>query len=163
MVTAALPRTSATPRWHHLLQLAAAAALLGVFASVMPANEAVGAGAGSKLFLLLRMASLVLLCTWLLRRGGERWADVGLRRPPRWWTVPLLVVGGFVLLIVVSTVLYRVVLPAIGAQPPELSANRAMRGDFAEYLFWAVPWRGAPRRSARNSCFAASSSTGSPR
>lgn len=105
----------------------------------MSPSDAVGGGVGPKLFLLLRMALLILLCTWLLRRGGEQWADVGLRRPPRWWTVPLLTAGGFVLLIVLSGVLYRVVLPTVGLPPPALSGRRMIRGDLAEYLYAAIP------------------------
>jgi uncharacterized protein len=139
MGTAAPPRASAIPRWHYFLQFAAVVALLGSFQFVMSAGEVVGRGAGPKLFQLLRMAFLVLLCTWLLRRGGEHWADVGLRRPPRWWMVPLLTAGGFVLLIVLSSVMYQVILPAVGAPPPELSAGRAIRGDLAEYLYAAIP------------------------
>jgi membrane protease YdiL (CAAX protease family) len=151
MVTGARPRASAVPavpalpalraasRWHYLLQFTAVAALLGSFQFVMSPSEVIGRGFGVKLFLLARMAGLVLLCTWLLRRGGERWVDVGLRRPRRWWKVPLLLAAGFVLLIVVSSAMQQVILPAIGAQPPNLGAQRAIRGDLAEYLYGAIP------------------------
>jgi membrane protease YdiL (CAAX protease family) len=122
-----------------LLQFTAIVALLGSFQFIMSPGEVVGHGAAPKLFLLLRMAGLVLLCTWFLRRGGERWANVGLRRPPRWWMVPLLAAVGFVLLVVLSSAMYQVILPAIGAQPPELSAARRIRGDLAEYLYQAIP------------------------
>lgn len=128
-----------TPRWQYALQCAVVATLLGSFQFLMSASDAIGGGAGPKLLLLLRMAGLVLLCTWFLQRAGERWADVGLRRPPRWWSVPLLVTGGFVLLIVLSGVMYRVVLPAVGAPPPELGAQQLIRGDLARYLYMAIP------------------------
>jgi membrane protease YdiL (CAAX protease family) len=130
--------TSATTRSHHFIQLATVTTLLGIFVAVMPARDAVQSGVWPKLFLLGRMALLVLLCTWFLRASGDRWADVGLRRPRRWWVVPLTVAGGFVLLVAVSTLMMRLILPAIGAIPPQPGA-RAIRGDLAEYLFWAVP------------------------
>jgi len=139
IVPAASPQASASPRWQYALEAVVVATLLGSFQFVMSPSDVLGPGAGPKLFLLLRMAGLVLLCTWFLWRGGEHWADVGLRRPPRWWSVPLLVAGGFVLLIALSGVMYRVVLPAIGATPPEVDALQAIRGDLAAYLYMAIP------------------------
>ena len=139
MVPAASPLPSATPRWRYALQAAVVVTLIGIFLFVMSPSDVVGRGAGPKLFLLLRMAGLVLLCTWLLRREGEHWADVGLHRPRRWWMVPLLAAGGFVLLVALSSAMYQVILPAIGAQPPQLSAGRVIRGNLAEYLYAAIP------------------------
>lgn len=139
MTTPGAKQTLDSRRWRHLLEFAAVVCLLGSFQMVMPASEAFGSGVGPKLFLVLRMAGVVLLCTWLLRRGGERWTDVGLRRPGRWWWVPLLVVGGFVLLAVLSTAMYQVILPGLGVPPPALVGSRAIRGNLAEYLFAAIP------------------------
>lgn len=139
MVPAASPLASESPRWQYALEFAVVVALLGSFQFVMSPSDIVGRGAGPKLFLLLRMAGVVLLCTWFLRREGRHWADVGLCRPRRWWMVPLLAAVGFVLLVALSTAMYQVILPAIGAQPPELSAGRAIRGDLAEYLYQAIP------------------------
>jgi hypothetical protein len=105
--------------------------------SIMPAADAINAGMGPKSFLLARMVFLVLLCAWFLRRNGERWADLGLRRPGRWWMVPLLVAGGFLLFIMVSMFMMHLLLPAVGAQLPE--AHATPRADLGEYLFWAIP------------------------
>src|SRR4051812_40831568 len=99
----------------------------------MSAHDAINARIGPKSFLLARMAFLVLLCTWFLRRNGERWADLGLRRPGRWWIVPVLAAGGFLLLIMVSTFLMRLLLPAIGAQLPQVRPTPTMRADIGEY------------------------------
>jgi membrane protease YdiL (CAAX protease family) len=121
-----------------LLELCVVLALLGISLSVMSVSEAVNGGVVPKLFLLLRMAGLLMLCTWFLRRGGESWAEVGLRRPRRWWLVPVLALGGFVLLIVVSRIVREVVLPAMDLPPPQLASARLVPGDLAEYLFWAV-------------------------
>lgn len=105
----------------------------------MSAADAINAGIGPKSFLLARMAFLVLLCNWFLRRNGERWADLGLRRLGRWWMVPLLVAGGFLLLIMASMFMMHLLLPAIGAQLPQVHRTSTLRADSWEYLFWAIP------------------------
>jgi uncharacterized protein len=127
-----------------LVELTVVVACTALLLSIMSAADAINAGIGPKLFLLARMAFLVLLCTWFLRRDGERWADLGLHRPGRWWMVPLVVAGGFVLLIVASMSMH-VLLPAIGAQLPQVRRIPTMRADLGEYLFWAflVSWGSA--------------------
>jgi membrane protease YdiL (CAAX protease family) len=120
-------------------------ALTGTFVFVMPASDAIDAGIGPKAFLLGRMAFLVILCAYLLRRNGERWADLGLRRPRRWWIVPLLAVAGFVLLAALSMFMMRVLLPALAAEMRQPRPTPTMQSDFPEYLFWAfaVAWGSA--------------------
>ncbi|WP_229792514.1 CPBP family intramembrane glutamic endopeptidase [Cognatilysobacter bugurensis] len=104
---------------------------------MMTVDQAVGGSVAAKLFVLARMAALVLLCTWLLRRSGERWADVGLRRPPRWWSVPLVVTAGFVGFVAI-VMIANPLLAALGLDPPR-HTDAALRGDLLEYLFWAGP------------------------
>lgn len=120
-----------------LAELAVVMVLLGALLSLMTVDQAVGDGAGPKLFVLGRMALLLLLCTWLLRRSGERWADVGLRRPPRWWTIPAVVAGGFGAFIAIA-VLAGPLLAALGIEPPR-HTGAALQGNLLEYLFWAGP------------------------
>lgn len=73
--------TAAITRSHHFIQLATVTALLGVVVSVMSARDAVQSGVWPKLFLPRRMALLVVLCAWFLRRSGESdgrtWASAG--------------------------------------------------------------------------------------
>lgn len=123
-----------SPRIRAALELVLVVGLLGLLVSLLSAGDTVKAGLGPKLFLLARMAFMVLLCTWLLRRGGESWAGLGLRRPRRWWMLPLALLGGLVLVAVMAKLATSVVIPAVGASPPRL-ATRAIRGDLAEYLF----------------------------
>lgn len=139
MVTAVEAHGPALPRWRYALQLAAVLSLLGIFLSSMSVNDAITGGAAPKLFLVVRMVVLVLLCTWFLRQDGERWADLGLRRPRRWWVVPLLAAGGLVISVGLVVVLVLVVLPAIGAEVPQVARTPTMQEDLAEYLFWAIP------------------------
>lgn len=127
----------APARLRAFVELAAVTGLLVAAFALMTVDQAVGGGWGPKLFVVARMLALLLLCTWLLRRGGERWADVGLRRPPRWWSIPALVIAGFAAFIVIAIVA-NPLLASLGIDPPRVS-SRALQGDFAEYLFWAVP------------------------
>jgi membrane protease YdiL (CAAX protease family) len=128
-----------------LLELLAVLALASAFLSIMSAYDTINAGAGPKAFLVGRMAVLVLLCTWLLRRSGERWRDLGLVRPKRWWLVPLLIIGGFVVLVIAANLIRNVLVPSMGLQPPGPNALTGLRGDFPEYLFYAtlVSWGSA--------------------
>ncbi|MDQ3280121.1 MAG: CPBP family intramembrane metalloprotease [Acidobacteriota bacterium] len=125
-------------RSHFLLQLTTVLTLLGVFLATMSARDAFAGGFWPKTFLLVRMLVLVLLCTWFLRRSGERWAEVGLRKPRRWWPIPLLVIGGFVLLVVLSSIIRSMLLPALGIPPPRLASALVTPGNLAEYLYSAI-------------------------
>lgn len=127
----------AGPRHRALAELALVLGALGAALSAMTVDQAIGSGTAPKLFVLARMALLMLLCTWLLYRGGERWADVGLRRPPRWWSVPVLVGAGFAMFLVIAMSISPV-LGGLGIQPPQVD-NTPLRGNLLEYLYWAGP------------------------
>lgn len=137
MPTDTQPAHSTASRWRYLSELVLVLALLGAFLSMMSVNDAVNGGIAAKLFLVGRMALLILICTWLLRRGGERWADVGLRRPPRWWLVPLLVVGGLVLIVTMSIFLVNTIFPLIGLLPPHVKSSE-ITDDLPEFLFFMI-------------------------
>lgn len=129
-------------RWRYVLELAVIVGITALSLSLMSANDAVDRGLVPKLFLVGRIAFLIVLCTWFLRRDGERWSSVGLRAPRRWWMVPLGAAGGFLLIIIVSVVMMNVILPAIGASVPKVQSTPTASEDFLEYLFWAfiVSW-----------------------
>ncbi len=112
-------------RWGYVLQLAIIFALLGAFLWTMSVNDAVNGGLWAKSFLLGRMALLILICTWFLKKDGQRWRDVGLRRPPRWWLVPLLVIGGFIFILLSMGFIFSTVLPALGLLPPQIKKDPA--------------------------------------
>lgn len=124
-------------RRRFLVELVLVVAVFGGLLAMMTIDQAIGSGPGPKIFVLVRMAALLLLCTWLLHRGGERWADVGLRRPARWWSVPLLLVAGTSAFLVIALTTHPV-LGALGIEPPRVD-HTALRGDLIEYLYWAGP------------------------
>ena len=135
---------SKASRWRYALQLGVVLTVLAVSLAMMSVSDAVNGGSGAKAFLVGRMALLILVCTWFLRRGGERWADLGLRRPPRWWVVPLLVVGGFAAVVTMSSFMVNSLLPALDVPPPKLGFLARFDGS-AEFLFFliAVAWGSA--------------------
>lgn len=126
-------------RKRRLAEAAGIFALAATAMSLLPASAAVDAGAGPKLALLGRMAALVLIATWLLRRSGESWRDHGLRRPSRLWRAAAGVVAGYLVVAAGLSVLQAVVLPQLGLASPEVGAFSALSGDLGEYLFWAIP------------------------
>ncbi len=111
---------------------------LGTSPGIVSLEDAAAGGWAARLFLVARMAGVVLLCTWLLRRDGERRADLGLRRPRHWWAVPILVVGGFALLAVLTGLL-QPLLPALGAELPRTTRFPPWAEAPMTHLFWAVP------------------------
>jgi membrane protease YdiL (CAAX protease family) len=135
----------AISRGDALLQILVVVVLIGMLVSVMSVYDTIGAGFWSKALLVGRMAFLVLLCTWFLRCSRETWADLGLRRPLRWWILPVLVVGGFSLLVLLSSVLRFQLLPALGVPPSAPRPTSGLQGNWSEYLFYAtfVSWGSA--------------------
>lgn len=118
------------------------AILLGLFAgavAILPVDAAVEGGAGGKLFVLGRMAALVLIATWLLRRSGHTWADLGLRRPRPWWSLPMGAAAGLLASALATAAVAALVLPALGLDRAERSAFLRLHGDLPEFLFWALP------------------------
>lgn len=113
-------------------------AVLALFLSLMSAYDTIGAGVLPKAFLVGRMAFLLVLCTFFLRKSGERWADVGLRRPARLWPVPLIVAAGFIVLLVLNSWIRNSLLPSLGMPLPATNPLQAIRGDLGQYLFYAI-------------------------
>ncbi|MDP1736974.1 MAG: CPBP family intramembrane metalloprotease [Caulobacter sp.] len=134
---AATPRPG--PRKAAAVHLFIIMALTALLALPLSPGEVVGGGYGPKLFLLGRMVALVVVATLLLRSAGRRWSDVGLRRPARWWSVPLAVALGYGAVGAVVAGLQLVVLPAMGLAAPDHGQFAALKGDLPEYLFWALP------------------------
>lgn len=131
------PAHSAPAR--RLAEALALFALAATFMLLLPASAAAEGGVTPKLLLLARMAGLVLLATWLLHRSGERWRELGLRRPQRWWKTAVTVVVGYLAVGLGVGMLKLLVLPRLGLSAPDVSAFGAIEGDVAAYLYWAIP------------------------
>ena len=133
------PAIPAGDRRTAALQLAILSLLVVALSASLSPSKVIGAEPAMKLALLGRMALLVAVATWMLRSAGKRWSDVGLRAPRRWWVVGVAVVAGYLALGGAAALLQTLVLPRLGLAGPDLAAFSGLRGDLAEYLFWALP------------------------
>jgi membrane protease YdiL (CAAX protease family) len=87
----------------------------------------------------LGTVAMFALATWLLRRRGIHWRDLGLRRPENLgqavrWGLGLFLVDMLLLPITVDTV-----SNALGLPPQQLGAFAALKGNTFEYLVLLLP------------------------
>lgn len=74
----------------------------------------------------------------LMKWRGQGWADLGLKRPPHWWTIPLW--GLVIIAVTIASQLTIVPLLArvLHAPPADLSRYDIIRGNFQLFLVTAV-------------------------
>lgn len=113
--------------------LVAAAVLI----PALTAGQVVSGDALLKLVFLARIATLVALATWLLRRVSLRWSDVGLGRPQ--WRRFLIALPVGVVSTLLAASIARAVLAAAGLDAPNYAMFAPIRSNFGEYLFWLLP------------------------
>jgi membrane protease YdiL (CAAX protease family) len=145
MTAKAWKHEGGTAHFAYIGQLILVVALTWAAVASMSVSEAVTSDWLAKLYISARMAVLVLLCSYFVWRGGESWADLGLRKPPSWWRVVLPVVIGFALIIAVSLLVYRGIMPALSVEQPTLPRTISWSEDPLEYFYWAflVAWGSA--------------------
>jgi len=114
------------------------AVFLTAGATILALGAMVPDGLIDRLWLPLRTLGFLALLTWLLRRAGETWRDLGLHRPRPWWRATGVWLFGYLLIAVVGTLLIHVVLPALGWLVQATTAFTHLRGDFAEYFYWLI-------------------------
>lgn len=112
--------------------------MAGLLFATQPDRLAV-IGLGGRLVLPLRMLAVVLLATWLLRLDGRGWRDVGLTWPTRIRRGTVLVIGGYVVIALLSGLVLKGVLPALHLAPPSAAPLSKVHGDPVEYAFWMLP------------------------
>jgi membrane protease YdiL (CAAX protease family) len=112
-----------------------AAASIGAFS----ATDAANAGLLGRIALPLRMFVLVLIATWVLRRNGETWREIAFSKPRRWWTVPLIAIGGYVIAYLLVAAMVTLLFPVFHLPPPSAGPLMRVRGNLGEYLYWMLP------------------------
>lgn len=117
-----------------VMLVVAAAVLINILS---PGQAVIGGSVALKLLFLSRNALLLLLCTWMLRRQGRGWVDLGLRRPL--WRRLVVVVPLGLLLIMAVLALVKAALAHAGMGSANYAAFAPLRGNLAEYLFWLLP------------------------
>lgn len=113
--------------------------LLGVGASLLWLLPKILGGMSLASFATpIRTILILALATWLLHRSGEGWAHVGLRRPAAFRRAFGVIVGGYVLIALVGTVLIGLVFPALGWPNLTTDAFTTLRGDVRMLLYWLL-------------------------
>ena len=86
------------------------------------------------------MAVLVgaLVAVWVTRRGGAGWANLGFKRPARWWTVPFWALGILSVFILAQGLVPALLSPVFDAPAPDMSRYDAVRGNLPAALGLAL-------------------------
>ncbi len=100
-------------------------------------GEAVTGGLWVKLAFLARVAVLVTLATWMLRRRSLGWSDMGLKRPE--WRRFLIALPAGLLIVFLFSKVTAVLLPHVGLKPPDHSMFAPIKGNLGQYLFLLLP------------------------
>jgi len=79
------------------------------------------------------VASFLVMVS-LVRWRGQRGADLGLRRPARWWTVPVWALAVVVANVAAQLTVVPVIASATGAPEPDLSRYDLIRGNLPMFL-----------------------------
>ena len=75
---------------------------------------------------------------WLTRARGGSLADLGFRRPRRWLTVPLWVLGILVVFVTAQGLVPALVVQFFDVPQPDMSRYDVIRGNAAMALFFAI-------------------------
>jgi len=75
---------------------------------------------------------------WLMKRRGQSWPDLGLKRPRRWWSIP-----GWALAVLTVTILLQLTLVPLvgrlfGLPPPDMSRYDPLVGNFPLFIVCAI-------------------------
>jgi membrane protease YdiL (CAAX protease family) len=132
-------KSSEGSKWWLAGEVALVLTVTAASLAALPVTRVIEGGLLEHALMLLRMIVLLGAATWLLRRTGHSWSDVGLSRPKSWWRVAALVAAGYAMLAVVMMVLLPAALQLAGASPPKLAAFAALKNNLLQYLFFAIP------------------------
>lgn len=128
--------------WHRRSianDLAAVVGLLGVGAALLwGLSAAMAETLLAPVATPVRTIALLALATWLLHRTGERWTDVGLRRPDHWLRASGVVLGGYLAIALAGTALITLVFPALGWSGAGTGTYAALRGDAGLLAYWLL-------------------------
>jgi hypothetical protein len=126
-----------------VVDLAAWVATLALVFGIAYALKLAGASTALRIWLgePLEMIALLVVTTQLLRRRGERWADLGLRRPASAWRAAGLVVAGLIATYGANAVLVLVVFPALHIPRPDVGVMALVDGAPTGYAtMLALTW-----------------------
>ncbi|MEN8374326.1 MAG: type II CAAX endopeptidase family protein [Gemmatimonadota bacterium] len=107
--------------------------------AVILGGSALSAWTGSIGFGVTAVVLALLLATYLLRRSGESWRDMGLRRPSGWGKAILAAVLTYIAMAATVGVAVPLALSAFGLDGPTLSQFAGLEGNLPLLLFFLGP------------------------
>lgn len=108
-------------------QLAIFLIAAAIFLPLVTPGQAVAGEFFVKLAFLGRVAALVAIAHWLLRRRSLRWSDVGLNRPD--WPRFLIALPAGLLIVVIFAQIAQAIAARFGLPAPQLFDVRAHQGE----------------------------------
>ena len=78
---------------------------------------------------VIAVLSGAVVAVWLTLRGGGSWADLGLVRPRRWWTVPGWILVILVAFIAAQAIVPQLIAPLFNLPEPDMSRYDFIRGN----------------------------------
>ena len=125
------------------LELAAVLSLFALSLAAFPLTRIMEGGVVAQLYPFVRMGAFLLLVTWLLRRRGQSWRDLGLKLP-RWAPAILAVVLGYVAVVAMMVLVVVPTIRALGISYGTPPALAYLEGNGAALAYWlAVSWLAA--------------------
>jgi len=71
---------------------------------------------------------------WLMKRRGQGWPALGLRRPARWWSIPVWAIAVFAVTVVLQLTIVPLLAVVFDLPPPDLSRYDVIVGNFPLFL-----------------------------
>ena len=120
-----------------LLRLVDIVCVAAAFIAVAAALEALGVERAGPAAIVVAL----VVATWRLRASGQRWADVGLRAPPRWSRALLWAAAAYALVIAANVLVVIPLARHFGWAPTNVAKLGAIAGNLPMLAFWlAVAW-----------------------
>jgi uncharacterized protein len=88
----------------------------------------IGSALGLKLSGQWAVVASVILATALLVRGGSRWSALGLRKPARWWMLPLSAIAIYLACVIAIVLVSRPLKAALHWPPTFVEALEPVQG-----------------------------------
>lgn len=133
----ATPATAAAGRNRALLDIAIVIAVsAAAFVVEVTIAERLPWGEEARGVIAVLLGAVVAL--WLTLRHGGELADLGLRRPRRWVTVPVWALGIMVVFIVAQGAVPALLAPVFDLPPPDMSRYDGIRGNLPAAVAFAL-------------------------
>ncbi len=81
---------------------------------------------------------VLMASTIALKRSGLSWADMGLRRPKRLWTIPVFAVGTLLFAYFLAGGVGYVLTNNFGVEPPDISTFDYIQGNLPALMLWLM-------------------------